>query len=98
MRRATAVPALVLSAAAVLLAGCAAGLWIPVGPPEARVEVHGEIPAPGFVWIGGYWQWHSRWMWQPGHWEHPPRRGAQWISPHWEHGRRGWRFHKGHWR
>jgi hypothetical protein len=89
---------LLLSVSALVAGGCGVGLWVPLAPPDALVEVHGGMPGPEFVWIGGYWQWHSRWVWEPGHWERPPHVGARWEAPHWEHGARGWRFHRGRWR
>ncbi len=88
---------LLLASTALLGAGCAAGIWIPVGPPDEQVEVRGLMPAPGYVWIDGYWQWHSRWVWQPGRWTRPPHAGARWERGRWERSERGWRWHDGRW-
>jgi WXXGXW repeat (2 copies) len=98
MKRRLIFGSLVLSAAALAMTGCAVGAWVPIGPPDALVEVHGGFPGPGYVWIDGYWQWQNRWVWRPGAWARPPRAGARWEAPRWEHGRRGWRFHEGRWR
>jgi hypothetical protein len=41
-----------------------------VAPPPPRVEVMGEAPQPGYVWIGGYWNWvGDRHTWVAGHWD-----------------------------
>lgn len=64
----------------------------PEPPVGAEVDVIGDPPAPiveavvpapgiGFVWIGGAWAWHGRWVWESGHWDRPPRPGAVWV-PH----------------
>ena len=67
-------------------------------PPAPVVEEIGMAPAPGFIWIGGYWGWNGRWMWQSGHWGRPPHRGALWIGP--RYAIRGGRhvFIRGYWR
>ena len=60
--------------------------------PVAEVDVVGDPPVPivedvtpapgiGFVWIGGAWAWHDRWVWESGHWDRPPHPGAVWV-PH----------------
>ena len=60
--------------------------------PVTEVDVIGDPPAPivenvtpspdiGFVWIGGAWAWHDRWVWEGGHWDRPPHPGAVWV-PH----------------
>ncbi|MBZ5589200.1 MAG: hypothetical protein LAO05_11625 [Acidobacteriia bacterium] len=96
-KRSLAVP-LLLGATVLFGSGCVASLWVPVGPPDALVEVQSGIPGPGYVWIEGYWEWHHRWVWQPGRWTAPPHASATWERGRWEHGARGWRWHRGHWR
>ncbi len=51
-------------------------------PPPPQVEVVTVSPGPEFLWIGGVWAWHGRWVWEPGHWARPPRHGAHWYAPH----------------
>jgi len=93
---------LVLSAA---LTGCVvapdqrhyAGGVVMVAPPPPRVEVVGEAPTPGYVWLGGYWKWlGDRYEWAPGHWEarHP---GQHWVVHQWVRQGDGWRMKPGHW-
>lgn len=71
------------------------------GPPPAdQVDtVVGVAPAPGFVWVGGYYGWvgHS-WVWHGGYWGRPPHPGAIWVHPHYVY--RGGRHYyaRGYWR
>ena len=74
-----------------------AGPAVTIAPPAPRVEVYGVAPAPGYVWIGGYWNWvGAQHVWVGGHWE-APHRGYRWEPHHWVHERDGWRLHEGHW-
>jgi hypothetical protein len=51
-------------------------------PPAPIVEVQGEAPGPGFIWVGGYYHWYGgRWAWYRGHYAHPPHSGAVWVGP-----------------
>ena len=51
-------------------------------PPQPYTEVIGVAPAPGYLWVGGYWHWYgSRWVWYRGHYARPPHSGAIWIGP-----------------
>jgi len=74
-----------------------AGGVVMVAPPAARIEVISEPPTPGFVWLGGYWNWvGDRYEWAPGHWEarHP---GRHWVTHQWVRQGDGWRMKPGHW-
>jgi hypothetical protein len=88
-----------------ILAGCVivpdqrhdAGGIVMVAPPAPRVEVIGDAPSPGFVWLGGYWNWvGDRYEWAPGHWEarHP---GHHWVAHQWARQGDGWRMKPGRW-
>ena len=73
------------------------GEVVMVAPPPARVEVYGASPGPGYVWIGGYWNWvGGRHVWVGGHWE-APHRGYRYVPHHWVHERDGWHLIEGHW-
>ncbi len=86
----------VMTTVALLFAGCAA--TVRVAPPAARVEVYGEPPFAGAVWVGGYWAHRGgEYAWVPGRWERPPRPHARWVPGHWEERRGGWVWQKGHW-
>jgi WXXGXW repeat (2 copies) len=73
------------------------GAAITVAPPAPRVEVIGVAPAPGYVWIGGYWNWvGERHVWVPGRWR-PGRPGYYWVPHRWVAAGGGWRLEPGHW-
>jgi hypothetical protein len=68
-------------------------------PPPPVVETITVSPGPAFIWVGGGWAWHGRWVWEAGHWAHPPRPGAVWVAHRYEYRngvhvfiRGGWRF------
>lgn len=101
---------LTAAAAAVLLAslslgGCvvvperggyATGLVL-AEPPAPIVESYGVAPGPGYIWLGGYWNWvGGRHVWVGGHWS-APRPGYRWVPHEWGRVNGGWRLHEGHW-
>ncbi len=105
-RRWSLVALSVMAASAASLGGCVvtpgpAAYYeyedVPYGPPPVHTEVIGVAPAPGYIWIGGYWGWsHDHYSWNPGRWE-APRPGYRWAPPRWEqHGDR-WRGTRGRW-
>lgn len=97
-----------VGAAAVLalsLAGCVvyparvgyAGGVVVTEPPAPIVETYGVAPGPGYLWLGGYWNWEGgRHVWVGGHWSEP-RPGYRWEAHRWEHANGGWRLRQGYW-
>jgi hypothetical protein len=90
---------------AVTLGGCVVapmpgpyyGGRVMVAPPAAQVEYYGTAPAPGYIWLGGYWNWvGGRHEWVGGHWA-APRPGYRWEPHRWEREGNGWRMRPGHW-
>ena len=67
-------------------------------PPAPQVEVIGVAPGPDYVWVGGAWAWHGRWVWAPGRWAIGPHPHAIWVGGHWIHRRHGWVWVRGYWR
>jgi len=67
-------------------------------PPPPPVETIVVAPGPGYVWVGGEWEWHGRWVWVGGHWVYPPRPHVVWVSGTWYSGPRGWCRRPGYWR
>src|SRR5208283_2462311 len=60
-----------------------AGGVVLVAPPAPREEIIGVAPVPGYVWIGGYWNWvGNSHAWVPGHWV-APRPGHVWVAHQW---------------
>jgi len=73
------------------------GPVVRLAPPPPQVEVVGVAPAPGYVWMGGYWGWEGgRHVWVGGHWA-PGRPGWHWVPHHWVATGGGWRMAPGHW-
>ena len=73
----------------------------PDAPPAgAVVETDTTVaPAPGMIWVTGYWGWGpAGWVWVGGHWGRPPHPGAIWIGPRYVYrgGRHVWV--RGYWR
>jgi hypothetical protein len=75
-------------------------VYVNEAPPAPREDVViGVAPAPGYVWIGGYWARRpSGWVWINGRWSSPPRPGVVWVPGRWEHHPRGHVWISGHWR
>jgi hypothetical protein len=92
-------PAAILVLAGTILTGCAGGAYVVAAPPPPRYGAMGFAPGPGFVWADGYYDLRgSAWVWVPGAWRRPPRRGVAWVAPAWRQEGRQWRFHRGYWR
>ena len=54
-------------------------------PPPMLVEPPPPPPEPSYIWTGGYWGWHGRWVWIHGRWTAPPHNGYRWQQPYYEH-------------
>ena len=76
----------------------AAPIVVAQAPPPPPVETVVIAPGPGYVWVGGDWEWRGRWVWSGGHWFYPPYPGSVWIGASWSRGHHGWRHSPGHWR
>jgi hypothetical protein len=94
----------VLALTSVTLAGCVVAPapvydspTVMVAPPEPQVEVVGVAPSPGYVWIGGYWNWvGGRHVWVGGRWA-AGRPGYHWVPHRWVAAGGGYRLARGHW-
>ena len=74
-----------------------AGGVVLVAPPLPREEIIGVAPVPGYVWIGGYWNWvGNSHQWISGYWA-APRRGRVWVAHQWVRQGDGWRLTGGRW-
>lgn len=79
-------------------AGIAVDVSVGIAPPPLPVYVQSPIPAPGYIWVPGYWAWDGNgYYWVPGTWVQPPYVGALWTPGYW-----GWAggvyvFHRGYW-
>jgi hypothetical protein len=77
----------------------AIGFSVDVAPPPLPVYDQPPIPAPGYLWVPGYWAWgdDSGYYWVPGTWVLPPEPELLWTPGYW-----GWSdgvyvFHDGYW-
>jgi hypothetical protein len=69
---------------AVMMEGPSGPVLVDQAPPAAPVEVVTVAPAPGLVWVGGYWGWYGgRYVWTSGGWHRPPYAGASWSAGYW---------------
>ncbi|HXW40285.1 MAG TPA: YXWGXW repeat-containing protein, partial [Xanthobacteraceae bacterium] len=58
-----------------------------IPPPELPDYDQPPLPAPGYLWIPGYWAGGPNgYFWVPGTWELPPAAGLLWTPGYW-----GWR-------
>jgi hypothetical protein len=91
---------LALAATALLGASSAfAQVVVRVAPPAPIVEVRPVAPSPRHVWIDGYHRWDGRrYVWTPGRWAMPPRRGGVWVPGHWDRRPGGYIWIGGRWR
>ena len=68
-----------------------------MAPPAPYVESYGLAPGPGYVWLGGYWNWvGNRHVWVGGRWDQG-RPGHTWVPHNWTRSGNGWRLNGGHW-
>ncbi len=63
-----------------------------MAPPPPPAYGYGyrrpPCPAPGYVWVDGYWNWNrSRYAWTNGYWMRPPFAGGHWVAPRYDRGR-----------
>jgi hypothetical protein len=79
--------------------GIGVSISVDVVPPPLPVYVQPPIPAPGYIWVPGYWAWDDDigYYWVPGTWVEPPEPELLWTPPYW-----GWDdgvyiFHAGYW-
>jgi hypothetical protein len=74
---------------------------IRIGPPPPPREVIPVRPYghPDWAWRPGYQRWDgARYVWMPGAYVAPPRRGARWVPGTWRNTPRGYVWTEGRWR
>lgn len=97
-----------LFAALVLAAGLAmshparamVSISVRIAPPPLLVYEQPMIPAPGYIWVPGYWAWDDDigdYYWVPGQWVLPPFAGALWTPGYWAWNDGVYFFHRGYW-
>lgn len=62
----------------------AVGISVRIGPPILPVYVQPVCPAPGYIWVPGYWAYGpDGYFWVPGTWVEPPEVGLLWTPGYW---------------
>jgi hypothetical protein len=73
------------------------GVYAPEPPPQPPNYAYYNrpaMPAPGYFWIDGYWNFAGgRYSWCNGYWARPPHAGGYWVRPRYS----GGRFFVGFW-
>jgi len=59
------------------------GVSVNLAPPALPVYVQPPCPAPGYIWMPGYWAWDDDYYWVPGTWVLAPAVGLLWTPGYW---------------
>lgn len=71
---------------------------VTVAPPPLPIYIQPPIPAPGYVWVPGYWaRGPGGYYWVPGTWVLPPAIGLLWTPGWWEFVNGVYVWHPGYW-
>jgi WXXGXW repeat (2 copies) len=94
--------ALALLAALLLLLSRAAygdvALTVNVAPPPLPVYEQPPLPAPGYLWVPGYWAWGAEgYFWVPGTWVLPPDPDLVWTPGYWGWADDAYVWYPGYW-
>src|SRR5499427_5194559 len=87
--------AVVLAAAAVSWG--AVSISVSFGPPALPVYVQPPCPAPGYIWMPGYWAWDDGYYWVPGTWVLAPALGLLWTPGYWGWAEGAYVWNAGYW-
>lgn len=71
-------------------------IYADIEPPALRVET-APAPRPGYVWVGGNWNYsHHRYHWRHGRWMRE-RHGYHYVPSRWERDGNRWRYYDYRW-
>jgi len=76
------------------------GISVNFGPPALPIYTQPLCPAPGYIWVPGYWAWDPNfgdYYWVPGTWVLAPQVGYLWTPPWWGWSGGAYLFHAGYW-
>ena len=75
------------------------GVSVDIEPPPLPVYDQPPIPAPGYLWVPGYWAWDddTGYYWVPGTWVIPPDPELLWTPGYWGWSDGVYAFHEGYW-
>ena len=64
--------------------GAQVEFFVTIAPPPLPVYDQPPIPAPGYLWVPGYWSYGPfGYFWVPGTWVEPPAVGLLWTPGYW---------------
>jgi len=73
------------------------GVSVNIAPPALPVYVQPPCPAPGYIWMPGYWAWDDDYYWVPGTWVMAPAVGVLWTPGYWGWSEGAYLWHAGYW-
>jgi hypothetical protein len=73
------------------------GVSVNLTPPALPVYVQPPCPAPGYIWMPGYWAWDDDYYWVPGTWVMAPAVGLLWTPGYWGWSEGAYLWHPGYW-
>ncbi len=74
------------------------GFNITIAPPALPVYEQPPLPAEGYLWTPGYWDYgEAGYYWVPGTWVQPPTPGLLWTPGYWGWNNGVYLFNRGYW-
>jgi hypothetical protein len=74
------------------------GVSITVAPPPLPIYEQPPLPAPGYLWTPGFWDYgDAGYYWVPGTWVEPPAVGLLWTPGYWGFNNGIYAFNRGYW-
>jgi len=69
-----------------------------IAPPELPVYEQPPLPAPGYLWVPGYWAYGpDGYFWVPGTWVEPPAPDLVWTPGYWSFSNGAYLWTAGYW-
>ncbi|MDB4966076.1 MAG: hypothetical protein JWN44_1765 [Myxococcales bacterium] len=70
---------------------------VPNAPPAAKMETKTACPAPGQIWVAGYWDYiDGHHVWRDGRWVQG-KVGYEYVRARYDFDGKTWQFHVPHW-
>ena len=71
---------------------------VELAPPPLPIYEQPIVPAPGYIWVPGYWAWGpDGYYWVPGTWVLAPYIGALWTPGYWGWDNGFYLWYPGYW-
>src|SRR3989441_4956028 len=71
---------------------------VELAPPPLPIYEQPVVPAPGYIWVPGYWAWGpDGYYWVPGTWVLAPYIGALWTPGYWGWDNGFYLWYPGYW-